>query len=208
MAEFFPLGEPPEYEPTPEDSIGVRARREGRDPYEYCYDELLKRDGHALLYMAATDYSEKNFDSLHERLQRDDCIASLSDAGAHYQSICDASTSTYLLTHWARDRTRGPRFPVEFVVKGQSHDTARLYGLNDRGALAPGYRADINIIDFDNLQLHEPRMIYDLPTGAGRLMPPVDGYIATLVNGVPTFEYGEHTGELPGRLVRGHQQLS
>lgn len=206
--QHYPLGDPPDYEPAPEDSVAARATRAGRDPYEFCYDELLLRDGQAQLFMAAADYSDKNFDSLYERLQRDDCVVSLSDAGAHAQSICDASVSTYLLTHWARDRTRGPKFPIEFVVKRQTHDTARLYGFNDRGVLAPGYRADVNVIDFENLRLHEPRMTYDMPTGAGRLLQKVDGYLATLVNGVPIFEHGEHTGALPGRVIRGPQALS
>ena len=204
---FFSLGDPPNYEPAPEDSVGARAQRAGRDPYEFCYDELLERGGKAQLFMAAADYADGNFDSIYERLQRDDCIVSLSDAGAHAQSICDASISTFLLTHWARDRTRGPKFPVEFVVKRQTSDTARLYGLNDRGVLAPGYRADVNVIDFDALRLYEPRMEYDMPTGAGRLLQKVDGFATTIVNGTPIFEDGEHTGELPGRLIRGPQHV-
>jgi N-acyl-D-aspartate/D-glutamate deacylase len=202
---FYPLGDPPDYEPAPEDSVGAQAARAGQDPYRYCYDELLKRDGTSMLFMAAADYSDRSLDTIYERLQNESCVVSLSDAGAHAQSICDASVTTYLLTHWARDRQRGPTLPVEHVVKLQTRDTARLYGLMDRGVLAPGYRADLNLIDFENLKLFQPHMVEDYPTGAGRLLQPVEGYRMTVQAGEVTFEDGEHTGAFPGRLIRGPQ---
>jgi len=205
---FYPLGDPPNYEPAPEDSVGARARALGRDPYDYCYDLLLEDDGHALLFMAIHEFIEGTLDSTLERMRRDDCVVSLSDAGAHARSICDASVTTFMLTHWARDRVRGPRLTVEEAVKLQTHDTAALYGFFDRGVIAPGYRADLNVIDFDGLRLHAPRYVFDFPTGAGRLLQQVDGYEATMVAGQITFENGEHTGALPGRLVRGGRRLS
>ncbi|HEY3737206.1 MAG TPA: amidohydrolase family protein, partial [Jatrophihabitans sp.] len=202
---IYPLGDNPEYEPAPEDSMAARAKQAGRDPYEFTYDELLEREGKALLFMAVSEYSDHSLDPLWERMQRDDCVVSLSDAGAHARSICDASSTTYLLTHWARDRKRGPKLSLEYVVKLQAHDTARLYGFLDRGVIKPGYRADLNVIDFEGLRLHAPEMTYDLPGGGARLLQPVDGYRASVVAGEITFENGRHTGALPGKLLRGPQ---
>jgi len=132
-------------------------------------------------------------------------VLSLSDGGAHCGVICDASFPTYMLTHWVRDRTRGPTLPLETVVSMQTRETARLYGLNDRGVLAPGMKADINVIDFDRLEIQAPEMVFDLPADGRRMIQRATGYIATIVSGVVTYENGEPTGAMPGRLVRGPQ---
>jgi N-acyl-D-amino-acid deacylase len=198
----FALGDPPNYEPTAEMSIRERARREGKTPEELTYDTLLERDGRGIIYMplAFKDYS---FDSLLPLLTDCATVLSLSDGGAHCGVICDAGMPTYLLTHWVRDRDRGAHLPLEIAVKRQTSDTAALYGLNDRGVLAPGMKADINVIDFDRLRLHPPEMIFDLPADGRRFVQRVDGYDYTIVSGEVTFEQGEPTGAMPGKVVRG-----
>jgi len=198
----FPLGDPPNYEPTADMSILARARRAGRTPQELTYDALLEHDGRGIIYMplAFKDYS---FDSLLPLLTDTATILSLSDGGAHCGVICDAGMPTYLLTHWVRDRDRGERLALEMAVKRQTKDTADLYGMGDRGVLAPGMKADINLIDFDGLRLHAPEMVFDLPADGRRFVQHVDGYKYTIVSGEVTFENGEPTGAMPGRIVRG-----
>ena len=202
---LFPLGDPPDYEPGPERSIAAIAAREGRSPYAVAYDFLLERDGRAFLYFPFLNYSAGDFDAIHTMLEHPLAVVGLGDGGAHCGVICDASTPTYLLTHWVRDRHRGPRLPIERVVARQTRETARLYGLDDRGVLVPGMLADVNVIDLNRLALAAPEMIYDLPAQGRRLVQRVRGYAATVKRGVVTYQDGEATGELPGRLVRGPQ---
>lgn len=200
----FSLGDPPDYEPPAEMSILERARRAGKPPQEVAYDTLLERDGRAIIYMPLA-YKGYSFDALRPQLLNPATVLSLSDGGAHCGVICDASMPTYLLTHWVRDRRRGDRIPLEIAVKRQTRDTARLYGLHDRGVLAPGMKADVNLIDFDRLRLHPPEMVFDLPAGGRRFVQRADGYRYTLVSGEVTYENGEATGAMPGRVIRGPQ---
>ena len=203
----FPLGDPPDYEPTREMSILERAKRAGRTPQELAYDTLLERDGRGIIYMplAFKDYS---FDALRPLLTDEATVLSLSDGGAHCGVICDAGMPTYMLTHWVRDRRRGPRIALELAVKRQTKDTAELYGLRDRGVLATGMKADINLIDFDNLRLHPPEMVFDLPADGRRFVQRVDGYNCTIVSGEVTYESGEPTGAMPGKIVRGSRDAA
>jgi len=202
---MFPLGDPPDYEPGPEQSIAAIARREGRSPAAVCLDHLLRRDGRELLYYPLLSYTDGDFEALRQMLESPGSILSLSDGGAHCGLICDASMPTFLLTHWARDRKRGPRLPLETVVRYQTRDTALSYGLADRGLLAPGLKADLNVIDLDRLALRPPHMVRDLPANGRRLVQPVEGYLATVVAGTVTYDKGDPTGAMPGRLVRGPQ---
>jgi len=203
---MFPLGDPPDYEPGPEKSIAAIARREGRDPAAVCLDHLLRRDGREFLYYPLFSYTDGDFEALRAMLESPDSILSLSDGGAHCGLICDASNPSFLLTHWVRDRKRGQRLPLGQVVRYQTRDTALSYGLRDRGLLAPGLKADLNVIDLDNLAVKPPHMVHDLPANARRLVQPVEGYLATVVSGALTYERGEATGALAGKLIRGPQQ--
>ena len=203
---LYPLGDPPDYEPAPEDSIAGRARRTGQDPAAFAYDYLLGDNGTAMLYRPLYNYADQNHDVLREMLLDRDTVPGLSDGGAHYGYICDTSFPTYLLTHWARDRIRGEKIPLEDLVKWQTQDTAATVGLNDRGQLKPGYKGDINIIDFAKLKLHAPKIVNDLPAGGRRLGQSADGYVATIVSGVVTYQNGVPTGALPGKLIRGAQK--
>ena len=198
---MFVMGEPPDYEPPPENSVGAIARREGRTPEEVAYDYLVGGP-HKLLFFPVTNYATGDHGPVREMLLDPDTVLGLSDGGAHCGAIIDASVPTYMLTHWGRDRTRGPGLPLELLVKRQTSETARFFGLNDRGTLAPGMRADVNVIDFEHLQLRMPEIVNDLPAGGRRFIQRVDGYETTLVGGVPVFERGEHTGALPGKLLR------
>lgn len=202
---MYPLGDPPDYEPGPEKSIAAIARKSGRTNEEVAYDQLLEEDGRALIYRPFLGYSDGNFDVLRELMVHPRTVFGLSDGGAHCGLICDASVPTFLLTHWARDRVRGERIPVEFLVHAQTRRTAELFGLHDRGLLAPGMLADLNVIDEDRLRIHRPRMARDLPAGGRRLLQDVEGYRTTVKRGVPTYCDGEPTGRLPGRLIRGPQ---
>jgi N-acyl-D-amino-acid deacylase len=200
----FSLGDPPDYEPTADSSIMERAKRMKRTPQEVAYDTLLERDGREIIYMPLA-YKGYSFDGILPQLTNPNTILSLSDGGAHCGVICDASMPTYMLTHWVRDRSRGGRLPLEFAVRRQTYDTARLYGLLDRGTLAPGMKADFNLIDFERLQLHPPEMVFDLPANGRRFVQRAEGYKYTIVNGEVTFADGQATGAMPGKVVRGPQ---
>ncbi|MDO9458510.1 MAG: amidohydrolase family protein [Alphaproteobacteria bacterium] len=201
----YQLGNPPEYEPLPETSVKARADAMGINPRELAYDLLLEDEGRALLYVPIANYAFGNLDTVREMLLSTYTAPGLGDGGAHCGAICDASFPTYMLTHWARDRSRGEQLPLEFLVKRQTRDTAELAGFLDRGLLKPGMKADVNVIDFDRLTLRPPHIVHDLPTGARRLVQKAEGYKYTIVSGKVTFEDGESTGEFPGRLVRGQQ---
>jgi N-acyl-D-aspartate/D-glutamate deacylase len=202
-AHYFALGDPPDYEPPRELCAAAVAEREGRTPGEVVYDWLLQRDGRQLLYMPLANYADYDHEVIRELLLHPSSTLSLSDGGAHVGLVCDASVPTYMLTHWARDRQRGPRIPLERVVQMQTQETARLYGLGDRGEIRVGKKADLNLIDLDRLHLPAPEMVFDLPAGGKRLIQRADGYAATVVSGTVTFEDGEATGALPGKTVRG-----
>ncbi|QWG13724.1 amidohydrolase family protein [Bradyrhizobium sediminis] len=202
---MYLLGDPPDYEQPPENALGARARREGRQPEELAYEAMLSDDGRGMLYVPFLNYADGNLDATREMLTDPNAVPGLSDGGAHCGIICDASFPTYLLTHWTRDRTRGERLSIPFVVAAQSRKTALSVGLTDRGVIAPGYKADLNVIDYDKLHLHPPKVHYDLPVGGRRLLQQVDGYDATIVSGVVTQRNGTATGARPGRLVRGAQ---
>ena len=200
---MFELGNPPNYEPEAHESLGARAKTLGVDPYELIYDALIADEGRAFLYFPMHNYTEGSLDNVRTMLDHPDTLSGLSDGGAHVGAICDVSLPTYMLTHWCRDRTRGDQLDLATVIRGQTRDTAEAVGLLDRGVLKPGYRADINVIDFDGLRLKPPHMVYDLPTGARRLMQEADGYVATIKSGQVIYRNGEATGALPGKLVRG-----
>ena len=199
----FVIGDPPDYEPAPEQSVAAIAAREGRAEEDVMYDLLLGDEGRVLLMHALLGYSYGNLDDMREMILDPNAALGLSDGGAHVGAICDASIPTFMLTHWTRDRSRGERLPLELVVQKQSRDTAWLYGLRDRGVVAPGFRADLNLIDYDRLRLHRPELVHDLPGGARRLVQRADGYVATFVAGEQTWSEGDDTGARPGRLVRG-----
>jgi N-acyl-D-aspartate/D-glutamate deacylase len=201
----FLLGNPPDYEQPRENSLSARAMREGKSPQELAYDAMLEDDGRGMLYVPGTNYARGNLDAVHDMLTDPSAVPGLSDGGAHCGIICDASFPTFLLTHWTRDRKRGEKLSIPFVVEAQARRTAELVGLRDRGVLARGYKADINVIDYDKLHLHPPQVHYDLPKGGRRLVQQIDGYDATIVSGVVSRRQGQSTGARSGRLIRGVQ---
>jgi len=200
---LWDLGDPPNYEPSPEDSIYSRSKAMGQDAWSYAYDLLLEKDGTVILYTPFANYAENNLDCCREMILHDHTVMGLGDGGAHVGTICDASFTTTMLAHWGRDRKRGGLIDLPTLVRCQTHDTAKAMGLGDRGLLVSGKRADINIIDFENLKVRSPEMVYDLPNGSPRVQQKADGYIATIVNGQVTYRNGEATESLPGRLIRG-----
>ena len=202
----FEMGPALNYEPRQDESVMARAIAAGVSPAEYAYDLLMQDDGTGFIYFPILNYRDGNLNFLEELQTRDDCVNSLSDGGAHCGTICDAASPTFMLQHWVRDR-QGKRITLENAIKRQCHDTARLYGLNDRGVLKPGYLADINIIDLDRLKLSKPWLAFDLPAGGRRLLQKADGYVATVKAGVVTFREGKMTGALPGIVVRGPQNV-
>jgi len=205
FSKLYALGDPPEYEPAPSRSVAALAARDGRPANEVAYDLMLENDGHALLYFPLLGYSYGDFGALREMLLEPGTVLGLGDGGAHCGILCDASLPTYMLSHWARDRDRGDRLSLEQAVRLQTRQTAELYGFDDRGLLAPGYLADVNVIDFDALSIAAPEMVYDLPAGGRRLIQRASGYVATVKRGVVVREHDEPTGAHPGRLVRGPQ---
>jgi N-acyl-D-aspartate/D-glutamate deacylase len=192
-----------DYEPEPGESIAAWAARTGAPAMALVLDQLLAHDGHGMLLTPFFNYAYGDLSFTHAAHLHPHTRMGLADAGAHCRVICDGGTPTFMLTHWTRDRRRGPLLPLELVVHRQTRQTAALYGLLDRGLIEPGYRADINVVDHEGLTFGAPRMAYDLPGGAPRLVQRASGYLATFVCGVQTVDHDEFTGELPGALVRG-----
>ena len=202
---IFKLGNPPNYEPRAEDSVAAAAAVAGREPAEVAYDWLLEDGGKAILYRPLSNYTYGNLDTVHDMMCHEHTLVGLGDGGAHVGILTDASAITYMLTHWTRDRTRGDKVPLAWAIKRLTSDNADVIGLNDRGRIAEGMKADINVIDYDKLKVHAPKVLYDLPSGGRRLMQETEGYVATIVSGVTVSLDGKATGDLPGRLVRGPQ---
>ena len=200
---IFEFGDPPNYEPRAEDSIAARAAVEARDPQEYCYDLLLQNNGRNILYRPLSTFTYGTLDTIHDMMTHPNTLIGLGDGGAHVGVLTDASNITYLLTHWTRDRTRGPKLALPWAIKRLTSDNARAIGLNDRGLLRPGLKADINVIDYDKLKINSPHVVYDLPAGGRRLMQATQGYVATVLAGEIVHRDGKATGRTPGRLVRG-----
>jgi N-acyl-D-aspartate/D-glutamate deacylase len=204
---MFELGDPPDYEPLPSASLAARAAAQGVSPAALALDLITAGDGKAMLYFPFLNYADGSLDPSHAMLSHAHTIPGLSDGGAHVGMICDGSFPTTMLTHWTRDRTRGPKLRVEDVIKRQCRDTAAAVGLDDRGLIAAGWKADLNVIDHARLRLHPPEVRYDLPAGGKRLTQRADGYEATIVSGRIIYRGGAATGALPGRLVRGARSL-
>jgi N-acyl-D-aspartate/D-glutamate deacylase len=203
----FRLDEPLDYEPHPDASVGAHARREGRDPFDVALEWLMEQDGQQILMHTFENYTGGDLEVVRELLEDDATVCGLADAGAHVGFLCDAGSATTMLTHWTRERTRGPRLPLERLVRKQTADTARTYGLLDRGVVAPGYKADFNLIDYARLRVRKPYLAYDLPAGGRRMLQKAEGYRHTFVSGVEVMSDGEATGALPGRLIRGPQAI-
>ena len=206
LARVFPLGDNPNYEPDREQSVTGLAEAAGVTPMEMMYDLLIRDGGRELFYQPLGGYFTYNFDFFRKNMQHPNVLFGLSDGGAHCGVIADAGMPTFILSYWARDRVKGAQFPLEFLVRKLTSDTAKAYGLNDRGQLKEGLLADVNIIDFEKLRLFRPEAIYDLPAGGRRLVQRAEGYRYTLKSGEVTFQDGQHTGALPGGLVRGGRE--
>ena len=199
----FLLGDPPDYEPGPDRSLAGIAQANDTTPLDVAYDAMLVDGGRGLLYVPILNYADGNLDPVREMFLHPRAASGLADGGAHCGVICDASMPTFMLTHWTRDRSRGDTLPLEMIVKKQTQDTARLYGLSDRGTLQTGMLGDVNIIDYENLQLESPYVTADLPAGGTRLVQGARGYVATIKSGEITFDDGQDTGARPGQLLRG-----
>ena len=189
------------YEPDPKDAVALKAEAQGRDRFDLALELMLANEGRGLLIHPFKNYTEGDQENVRTMLTHPNCVAGLADAGAHVGVIADHSSATTLLTHWGRDRTRGEKLPLEFLVRKQTMDTARAYGLNDRGMIAPGMRADMNLIDYAALRVRMPEMCYDLPAGGKRQVQLPEGYRNIFCAGIETFSNGESTGALPGRLI-------
>jgi N-acyl-D-amino-acid deacylase len=196
------LGPDIDFEPGPERRIVDLAAAQGRDPFELAYDLILTHSERPQIHTAFTNYAHGNLNTIARTLTHPSVVLGLSDAGAHVTTVCDGTLHSFMLTHWARDRRRGPRVPVETLVHLMTQKNARSIGLHDRGTLAPGAKADVNVIDLDALTIDAPRFVADLPAGASRLLQKVTGYRATIVSGTVTREYDVPTSALPGKLVR------
>jgi len=194
------------YEPDPESSIARQAQAQGRDPAEIAYDYLLEDDGKSLLLTTIANYNAGNLDPVLTMMRHPDAVIGLGDGGAHYGMVCDASYPTFMLSHWARDRD-GERLELAEVIRMLTDTPAQVSGLKDRGRLAVGYKADINVIDFDKVKVTKPHVVKDLPSGGQRFMQEGEGFRLTMVAGKPIMRDGRPTGALPGRLVRGPQAL-
>ncbi len=194
------------YEPQADESIAARAAAAGVSADEYAYDLLCRDEGKGFIYLPILNYADGNLDFLEALQHSDDTVNSLSDGGAHCGTICDAASPTFMLQHWVRDRKRGGKISLENAIKRQCRDTARLYGLDDRGIIAPGYLADLNVIDLDKVKLGKPWLAFDLPAGGKRLLQKAEGYVCTIKTGVVTFKDGAWTGATPGGLIRGPQR--
>jgi N-acyl-D-amino-acid deacylase len=202
MAQVFPLGENPNYEPLPEESIAGIAKARGLDVMDVMYDMLVANGGKELFYQPLGGYQGFSLDYQKKLLEHPNVLFGLSDGGAHCGVIADAGMPTFILTHWGRDRTRGDKMSLEFIVKSLTSSTAHAYGMFDRGLLTEGMIADINVIDFDRLRLHRPEAVFDLPAGGRRLVQRAEGYEITIKSGEVIFNNGQHSGALPGKLVR------
>jgi N-acyl-D-aspartate/D-glutamate deacylase len=203
---MYGLAEIPDYEPRREATMAAIAAASGRRPEEVALDHMLQQDGRGLILAPFGNYAERSLDAAREMVAHPLTLSGLSDGGAHVGMICDGSFPTFMLTHWTRDRTRGERLGLAEVVRMQTADTAAWIGLHDRGRIAPGLRADINVIDHDRLALHAPSVVHDLPGGGRRLIQRASGYAATMVAGQVTYRDGEATDALPGRLMRANRR--
>jgi len=203
LGRLYALGDPPDYEPTPDRTVTAIAKARGEDPLSTLYDLMLESNATAMLMLPLFNYADGNHDAIREMMLHPAGVLGLSDGGAHCGMICDASYPTFLLTHWARDRHRGEKLSLEYVIRKQSRDTAYLFGLGDRGTIEPGKKADVNVIDMDALTLHPAAMAWDLPAGGNRILQGASGYAATIVSGTVTRRKDVDTGARPGRLVRG-----
>jgi N-acyl-D-aspartate/D-glutamate deacylase len=199
---IFPFGDPPQYEPDPSTSIGTEAQRRRIEPAALAYDLMMENDGRGILYRPTTNYAGGDLAPVHEMLEHPNTLIGLGDGGAHVGIMCDATDMAHTLTYWTRDRVRGPKHSIEEMVRRLTSANAEAIGLRDRGRIAPGMRADINVVDYDALQLQQPEVHYDLPAGGKRLLQRTAGFDATIVAGVPVWRHGEATGAFPGRLLR------
>ena len=199
---IYILEDPPNYEPLIEESLGLQAKKGGIEVDEFLYDCLLMEDGKKLLYYPIGNYMDSSLDAAKKMIESEHSLLGLGDGGAHCATICDASFTTHMLTFWGRDRVRGPKMDLPWIIKSQTLDNALAMGLNDRGLISRGMKADLNVIDFDNLTLHAPEVVNDLPAGGKRLIQNVDGYVATIMSGKVTYRNGMKTCELPGKLIR------
>ena len=205
---LFPLGDPPDYEPPPERSLAAMAAQRGVDVQALAYDLMLENEGRGILNRPIINYADGDLEAARTMIEHPNTLMGLGDGGAHVGLICDSSSTTTMIAHWTRDRTRGARLPLGFVIRRLTRDNAAAIGLHDRGVIAPGMRADINVIDYGRLGARPPQVVYDLPAGGKRMIQRATGYEATLVAGQVTYREGEATGALPGRLVRGAQRAA